>query len=784
MPPTARWLAGAIATGRARQRRAGAQAKPLGCARIYLFPNPRTQSLLLAGADCLDAAGRALFKLIALTPRAGLSFSPAELALEIAEAAYDLPRALQRILTELALRQPCAAAYLAIRQGEAFRVEAVHNGKADLLGYTFPLAPHTPGGELVEIGQGKIVTARPEIAALAPPFAFKQPLKAWMGVPLRIGRRVIGLVAFLGEQPKAFTPADVRLAQKLAQAAAPLVENAMAFAEAERHLQRLALLNEMASAASISLDLENVARRVLRLLRRTFPHSRVGLFLLAADGRALQSYGEDRRLSRKHSLLLEPGLGEQVLESGAPLRRTNAAQTTSLLVPLTYRGRPVGVLGLETDAPHTFSVQDEQLLLVIASHLAGLIVNVHLNEETRRRAHNLAAIHRIVQQIVGLLDVEEIAQAAAALTAGQFEYDLVLVLLADDPDGGLIAYGAGGKLAGRVPARWQTPARAGEGFPQPFSPFAPGELPSGEWAQTSLPLQAGEQTLGILYVARNQAGGFSENDRLVLESLAGVLSTVFMNARRYQQLQERIQAQKLAEKRLVNSARLAAVGEIAAGVAHELNNPLTTIAGFSELILEDLPEDAAHREDLRLVWQEAHRARDVVRRLLDFSRPDESFKELADFTEILGEALALVHHLARVNGIEIRFVPWADLPKIRMDRRQIKQVVLNLVQNALQAMPRGGTIVVQTTPEQREGRDWVALRVIDNGQGIPMEIVSRVFEPFFTTKPPGQGTGLGLSISNHIVSEHGGFMEVDSQPGQGTCFAVWLPVHGSEGEAP
>jgi signal transduction histidine kinase len=292
--------------------------------------------------------------------------------------------------------------------------------------------------------------------------------------------------------------------------------------------------------------------------------------------------------------------------------------------------------------------------------------------------------------------------------------------------------------------------------------------------QMSIPLRAGEQMLGMLHIVR--AESFTENDRLVLESLAGVLSSVLLNARRYQQLQERIEAQNLAEKKMVESARLAAIGEIAAGVAHELNNPLTTIAGFTELVLDDLPVDARPREDLALVLQEARRARDVVRRLLDFSRQDESLRIPADINEILGEALALVHHLARVNGVEIQYVPWDALPLIRMDRGPIKQVILNLVQNALHAMPRGGTLVLQTTLEQRDARDWVALRVLDTGEGIPVELISRVFEPFFTTKPPGQGTGLGLSVSNHIVMDHGGFMEVESQPGQGTCFTVWLPV--------
>ena len=717
-----------------------------------------------------------------------LDFSP-----EIGDA-YDLPQTLQRILAELVQRIPCDAAYLAVRQGETFRLEttwAESPNKAEIgdslfqTGQTIALRPGSLPEELAETGLGCITVTPDEINALIPGSPLSPPLQACLAVPLRIGQRVIGLTVFFALQPKAFPAESLAHTHELARYTAPLVENAVTLAEAERHLQRLALLNELASAASISLDVESVARRVLRLLRRTFQNSRVGLFLLSPDGHTLQAYGEDRRLSKRHSLNLDKAFGEQVLETGAPLRlnnQSNGTHATSLFVPLKYRGSPVGVLGLETDTRHAFSVQDEQLLLVIASHLAGLIENVRLNEETRARARNLTAIHHIIQQIVGLVDVTEIAQAAAALTAGQFEYDLVLILLVGEASDSLTGRslgveGVGGKLAGHISVGGQYSIPAGAGIPDLLPSLEQlGLLPDEALNQLSIPLQAGEQMLGMLYVLREQQEPFIENERLVLESLAGVLSSVLSNARRYKQLQERIEAQNLTEKRMVEAVRLAAVGEIAAGVAHELNNPLTTIAGFTELLLDDLHPDAPQREDLALVLQEARRARDVVRRLLDFSRQDESLKAPGDINEILGEALALVHHLARVNGVEIRYVPWDALPPIRMDRGQIKQVVLNLVQNAFQAMPHGGTLVLQTTLENREEREWVAMRVLDTGKGIPPEIIPKVFEPFFTTKPPGLGTGLGLSISNHIVVEHGGMMELESQEGQGTCFTVWLPV--------
>ncbi|MFQ5615182.1 MAG: GAF domain-containing protein, partial [Anaerolineales bacterium] len=641
---------------------------------------------------------------------------------------------------------------------------------------------------------GQVVVDPAAITGLAPPSGFKSAIKSWMGVPLVIGQRVIGLAAFVVFRPKGFTSGDLRRAHELARYIAPVVENAVAFAEAERHLQRQALLNELASAASVSTDVESVARRVLRMLRRTFHTNRAGLLLLAADGETLQAYGADKRRKMPP---LDSALSGHVIRSGMPVRVGEAGETpvenlpehvrSALAVPLKYRGNIIGVLGLESDTPNAFSQQDEQLIMVITSHLAGLIENIHLNEETRERAHNLSAIHQVVQQIVGLVDVSEIAQVAADLTAERFGYDLVLVLLMSETSETLAVQGVGGADAHPVKIGAQFSVheelvgdvlRTGaSALIQNTDTLVCLPIPGrGAGSQMCVPLREGDQIFGVVAVDRLPKGGVNENDLLVLESLAGVLSSVLMNARRYNQLQERIEAQKLAEKRLVQSARLAAVGEMAASVAHELNNPLTTIAGFTELVLDDMGEDAIQREDLELVLREARRARGVVRRLLDFSRQGDHMKSPVDINEILGEVLALVHHLARATGVEVRFVPWDDLPVIRMDRGQMKQVVLNLVHNALQAMPHGGALVLQTTSEQREDKNWIALQVLDTGEGIPDDIINRIFEPFFTTKPVGSGTGLGLSISYNIVSDHGGFMEVESQAGKGSCFTIWLPA--------
>jgi two-component system NtrC family sensor kinase len=225
---------------------------------------------------------------------------------------------------------------------------------------------------------------------------------------------------------------------------------------------------------------------------------------------------------------------------------------------------------------------------------------------------------------------------------------------------------------------------------------------------------------------------------------------------------------------------MAAVGEMAAGVAHELNNPLTTIAGFVELALEEIPLESRSHEDLSLVLREAQRAHTVVRRLLDFSRHSENYRDRVQVNELVSEALSLVQHFIKTSGVQIRLEYGSGLPPVSVDPNQIKQVLLNLIHNALHAMPTGGSLLLRTEARSNEGRPGISISIQDSGEGISDENLNRIFEPFFTTRPAGKGTGLGLAVSYGIITSHDGVIEVESQVGVGSCFTVWLPASTGE----
>ncbi len=232
-----------------------------------------------------------------------------------------------------------------------------------------------------------------------------------------------------------------------------------------------------------------------------------------------------------------------------------------------------------------------------------------------------------------------------------------------------------------------------------------------------------------------------------------------------------------AEEEIGKSERLALVGRLAAGVAHEINNPLGGILLFSNLLLKKTTAEGEERKSLQRIANEAERARDIVQGLLDFARQREPRAEEVRMSDVVESALSIVENQSLFQNIEIvrRFDP--DVPTVFMDPSQMRQVFLNIVINAGESMQGKGTLTVSIA-KTPDGSVRVSFR--DTGEGIPQEALQKLFEPFFTTKEVGKGTGLGLSISHGIVESHGGTLTVSSTVGEGSEFAIALPPHGTK----
>lgn len=277
-------------------------------------------------------------------------------------------------------------------------------------------------------------------------------------------------------------------------------------------------------------------------------------------------------------------------------------------------------------------------------------------------------------------------------------------------------------------------------------------------------------------VVKGEIVNRTKDGRLVtIDGSASPIFDVQHNTIGFLAIQRDISEARKMRDMLVAQDRLASMGQLAAGVAHELNNLLTGVIGFSDLLLQrNLPDDV--KADLKIVNDEAKRAGNIVKNILAFSRKQSEGRAVVDINENIQRVIALRNHEQKVNNIGVITDFASELPRTMANSSQLQQVFLNIIANAEQAMSEAhgkGTLTITT---KRVG-DTVKACVADDGTGISPENMSQLFTPFFTTKEVGKGTGLGLSICRGIIMEHGGRIYAESEPGKGTAFIVELPVY-------
>jgi len=231
------------------------------------------------------------------------------------------------------------------------------------------------------------------------------------------------------------------------------------------------------------------------------------------------------------------------------------------------------------------------------------------------------------------------------------------------------------------------------------------------------------------------------------------------------------------EQQLRRGATLAVAGKLASSVAHEVGTPLNIISGRAEMLLRSLPAEDAGRADLQAIIEQIDRISGIIRSLLDTVRPQKPELEAVSLRPVVERLVPLLARLRHRDGISVVTDIPPDLPQIAADPGQLQQVLINLLMNAIEAVAPGGRVGVTARACARNDRPGVAAMVTDSGPGISPAVVGKIFEPFFTTKPMGQGTGLGLAICRDIAQSHAGALAVESRPGEGTTFTLWLPRH-------
>jgi signal transduction histidine kinase len=432
--------------------------------------------------------------------------------------------------------------------------------------------------------------------------------------------------------------------------------------------------------------------------------------------------------------------------------------------------------------------EKDRLLRLLRQH------NLDLQSRVQDQTQQLLSLNRLVTTINASLDLQEVA--ITALSGLQTLVDVQAASLALVGGDGEIKFVMGYPTE-LMPVLSKFKLKVGQGIVgqviqtgqahlandvRQDPAFLPGvDLATGFTTRSILcePLIVRERIIGALELINKWSGPFDDADQAFVETMAGSLAIAVDNARMYEEAQARlkevvrINAQLVeTQNQLVQSEKLASIGQLTAGLAHEINNPLGILYGYAQLLDERAAGNAPITEYAATIVRQALRIKRIVNDLLGFARHDKPEVVRVDLRQLVDTVLDLVEYQLAAQKIQVNRIYDLKPSCVMVDGEQILQVLMNLIQNASQAMPQGGILTLRTWSEDR----YSLFSVSDQGIGIPEANLDRVFDPFFTTKPVGQGTGLGLSVSYGIIARHGGDVRVTSQPGVGSTFTVRLPA--------
>jgi two-component system NtrC family sensor kinase len=280
--------------------------------------------------------------------------------------------------------------------------------------------------------------------------------------------------------------------------------------------------------------------------------------------------------------------------------------------------------------------------------------------------------------------------------------------------------------------------------------------------------------------------GFIEGEELDLRIRNGQLKKVLLSAgvseasaedeETIHFLIKDIERQHQMKEQMMQADKLASIGELSSGIAHEINNPLNVILGYTQLLLRNEVKASDRHADLKTIEKHVRNCKSIVEDLLSFARKSKTKKDRVHIESIIENVIKFVHQHSNFEDIRMESSYDRNIPPMMLDEKKIKQVLINLLMNAIHAVERKGCIRIST--ELDRDSDKMFIRISDDGYGIEKNNISKIFDPFFTTKPTGEGTGLGLSVSYGIIKDHGGDIRVDSEPGKGSIFTIMMPMGG------
>ena len=633
---------------------------------------------------------------------------------------------------------------------------------------------------------------------------------AFISIPLFFREHRLG-AAILGYRKALHDSAEtLERAKQAGNQIALALWNAQQEIELHQRLREAKAISDIAFALSETerIGLSNVLQLIVVSAQELIPNAEQVVIHLLDEKEKVLTHGAVIGFDESHGgnkkMRLGEGIAGQAVLSGETINITDVLTDPrflkldteptyrSLLVTPVFSGEQrLGTISIQSSHPSAFSNSDISLVSQLGIQAAIAIENAHLLESTKQALKEANALYRVNQGLVASLDPNELLADTVELLQKNFGYYYVQIFVADPESGDFIMRAGSGKIGAQLRARGYRIA-AGDGLVgytaetgtsfftnnvDDVVSFIRNPLLPNTKSELAVPVKAGGTILGLLDIHQAPPNVLSHRDIQLVSAVADQLAVSLQKADLYETLQLSLQQEKSIRNQLMQNERLVVMGRLLATVSHELNNPLQAIQNALFLLKEENVFTPQGRQDLEIVLAESERMASMIERLRATYRPIQA----DDFTptqinRLIEDVYALISTHLRHNQIAFEFLPEPDLPDIMALADQIRQVLLNLLMNAVESMAEGGMLTVTT--DLIKEKNEILLTVSDTGPGIAPELLPNIFEAFVTNKQ--RGTGLGLTISYDIVMKHHGRITAENKPGGGAEFKVWLPTEYSE----
>ena len=649
--------------------------------------------------------------------------------------------------------------------------------------------------------------------AFAP--AIREGLKSVSIIPLKSRDKIYGTLNIGGKEVSEISSFEKDLFNSIGQIISGALERTFLYTENVRRLEELKSLYSISQEIASKLELKVILQRIMES----------AIELLGAESGSIALW--DNR-KQNYSIVIVHRLPEsllgkeffppwtgvigEVIAKKSPahwkdyenhpngLKELESCHFKEVLgVPLIVREMIIGTMVISSSDPEVHFYQNEIDLLYNFAHQAAIAIgNAKLYEDSLAKIRQLTTLYEMGKTLSSTLDLDNLFKKALELLKDRLGYTACAILLLDREREELYmkqALGANAEQLKKVKFRvgidgivgWA--AKTGELVYVPDvskdSRYIPGGLSIK--SEAAFPLKARDQLCGVLNIESDELNGFDEEDLKTLSSFASQMSISIENAQLFSDLKQTLQELKQAQDQIVQAEKLRAMGEMASGVAHDFNNVLAVVLGNIQLLLHQLdrlsPEEV--REGLKVIERSSKDGAETIRRIQEFTgvRRDREFVTLS-LNEIVMEVVSITQprwkDQTQKKGIQVGLTTQlGEIPMIMGNPPELREVLTNIVFNAVDAMPKGGEVIITTQPQ---AEDWVEVRIADTGIGMTEEVIKRVFDPFFTTKGV-TNSGLGMSVSYGIIKRHGGEILIESKLGKGTSFVIHLPTGYGEEEA-